>query len=94
MLMSKLLNRFLRRRRQGSSATAKSRLHFVLQHDRINLPPERMDEMKREILAVLVRYLAVDRDRVEIALEQRDRSHSQLVAELPFPRDNPAHGGS
>ena len=82
--MTSLLNRLFGRARRGSGATAKDRLRFVLQHDRINLPPERMDEMKREILAVIVKYLVVDKDRVEIALEQRDRTHSKLVAEIPF----------
>lgn len=82
--MTSLLNRLFGRTKRGSGATAKNRLHFVLQHDRINLPPERAEEMKKEILAVIVKYLAVDQDRVEIALEQRDRLHSKLVAELPI----------
>ena len=85
--MTSLLNRLFGRAKKGSGATAKNRLHFVLQHDRINLPPERMDEMKREILAVIVKYLVVDQERVEIALEQRDRSHSKLVAEIPFAKE-------
>ena len=88
--MTSLLNRLFGRARQGSGATAKNRLHFVLQHDRINLPPERMEEMKREVLAVIVKYLVVDQDRVEIALEQLDRSHSKLVAEIPFAKEKQA----
>ena len=82
--MTSLLNRLFGRTKRGSGVTAKSRLHFVLQHDRINLPPERAEEMKKEILAVIVKYLAVDRERVEIDLEQRDRMHSKLVAEIPI----------
>ncbi len=85
--MASFLNRLFGRARKGSGATAKNRLHFVLQHDRINLPPERMEEMKREILAVIVKYLVVDQERVEIALEQRDRTHSKLVAEIPFAKE-------
>lgn len=85
--MTSLLNRLLGRAKKGSGATAKNRLHFVLQHDRINLPPQRMEEMKREILAVIVKYLVVDQERVEIALEQRDRAHSKLVAEIPFAKE-------
>ncbi len=85
--MTSLLNRLFGRAKKGSGATAKNRLHFVLQHDRINLPPQRMEEMKREILAVIVKYLVVDQDRVEIALEQRDRTHSKLVAEIPFAKE-------
>ncbi len=82
--MTSLLNRLFGRRNKGSGATAKSRLRFVLQHDRINLPPERMEMMKREILDVIVKYLVVDKERIEIDLEQRDRTHSKLVAEIPI----------
>ena len=82
-LMTNLLSRLFGRAKKGSGATAKDRLRFVLQHDRINLPPERMEEMKREILAVIVKYLVVDKDRVEIDLEQRDRTHSKLVGRNP-----------
>lgn len=81
--MTSLLNRLFGRPRKGSGKTAKDRLRFVLQHDRINLPPERLEEMKRDILAVIVKYVVVDKDRVEIALEQRDRNHSKLVAQIP-----------
>ena len=87
--MTNLLSRLFGRGKKGSGATAKDRLRFVLQHDRINLPPERMEEMKREILAVIVKYLVVDKDRVEIDLEQRDRSHSKLVAEIPVAINTP-----
>ena len=85
--MASLLSRLFGRTKKGSGATAKNRLHFVLQHDRINLPPQRMEAMKKEILAVIVKYLVVDQERVEIALEQRDRTHSKLVAEIPFAKE-------
>lgn len=85
--MMSILDRIFGRQKRGSGATAKDRLRFVLQHDRINLPPERMEEMKRDILAVIVKYVVVDRDNVEIALEQRDRSYGKLVAEIPFLKE-------
>lgn len=85
--MASFLDRLFRRTKQGSGAIAKDRLRFVLQHDRINLPPERMEEMKRDILAVIVKYLVIDQDRVEIALEQRDHNHSKLIAEIPFVKE-------
>lgn len=86
--MASFLDRLFRRTRQGTGAIARDRLRFVLQHDRINLPPERMEEMKRDILAVIVKYLVIDSDRVEIALEQRDHSHSKLIAEIPFVKES------
>ncbi len=85
--MASFLDRLFRRTKQGTGAIAKDRLRFVLQHDRINLPPERMEEMKRDILAVIVKYLVIDQDRVEIALEQRDHNHSKLIAEIPFVKE-------
>lgn len=88
--MANLLSRLFGRAKKGSGATAKDRLRFVLQHDRINLPPDRMEEMKSEILAVIVKYLVVDEERVEIDLEQRDRTHSKLVAEIPVAINTPA----
>ena len=82
--MPSFLDRLFRRTKKGSGSIAKDRLRFVLQHDRINLSPERMEEMKQDILAVIVKYLVIDQDRVEIALEQRDPNHSKLIAEFPF----------
>lgn len=72
---------------KSSSDTAKERLQFVLIHDRINLPPERMEAMKREILAVISKYVAVETDGVEIALQKRERT-GMLVAEIPFSKTN------
>lgn len=85
--MASFFDRLLGRDKQGSGATAKDRLRFVLQYDRINIPPEKMEEMKREIMEVISKYVAVDREKVDIALEQRDRDHSKIVAEIPFTKD-------
>lgn len=85
--MSNFFDRMLGRSApKGSSSTAKDRLQFVLVHDRINLPPDKLREMKEEILAVISKYVSVDRERVDIALEQRERN-SKLVAEIPFSRN-------
>jgi cell division topological specificity factor len=84
--MSGFLDRVLGRnnpRRSGS--TAKERLQFILVHDRINLPPERLQEMKEEILAVISKYVAVNAEDVDIALQQRQRD-SLIVAEIPFKK--------
>lgn len=69
----------------NSRAMAKERLQFILVHDRINLPPERLEEMKAEILRVISKYVSVDSDHVDIALQKRERS-PYLVAEIPFQK--------
>lgn len=82
--MPEFIDRILGREPAKKTGTvAKERLQFILVHDRISLPPERMEAMKREILEVIAKYVSVDSDNVEIALEKRDRN-SALVAEIPF----------
>lgn len=88
--MMGLFDRMLgRNNRERSANTAKQRLQFVLVHDRINLPPERLQEMKTEILAVISKYVSVNDDSVEIALQQRDNESNLLIAEVPFSRHIP-----
>jgi cell division topological specificity factor len=84
--MSGFWERLLGRGNKGSGATAKQRLQFVLVHDRMDLPPEKLALMKQEILAVISKYVNVDEDHVDIALQQGDRRGSMLVAEIPFTK--------
>lgn len=82
--MPEFLDRLLGRASAKKSGTmAKERLQFILVHDRINLPPERMEAMKKEILEVIAKYVSVDNENVDIALQKRERA-SLLVAEIPF----------
>ncbi len=84
--MSNLFDRMLGRGRETSANTAKQRLQFVLVHDRINLPADKLKAMKEEILAVISKYVAVAGDDVDIALHQRDRNSNLLIAEIPFSK--------
>ncbi|MCA9903937.1 MAG: cell division topological specificity factor MinE [Anaerolineae bacterium] len=68
---------------RGTGQQAKDRLQFVLLHDRLNMSPERMEAMKQEILAVISKYVSIDEQKVDIALQRRD-SASLLIAEVPF----------
>ena len=70
--------------KEGSGAIAKSRLEVVLVHDRINLSPVRLRELKEELLAVIAKYIPIDPDSVDIAVEQPDRHSSKLVAHIPI----------
>jgi cell division topological specificity factor len=87
-MMAGFWERILGRGGKGSGATAKARLQFVLVHDRINLPPEKLALMKQEILAVISKYVNVDEDHVDIALQQGDSRGSMLIAEIPFTKAN------
>ncbi|MFY9720705.1 MAG: cell division topological specificity factor MinE, partial [Candidatus Cybelea sp.] len=65
---------FLRRLfgQPGSSATAKERLRLVLMTDHLELAPELIDAMKRDLVDVISRYVEVDRDRIEVNFERQD----------------------
>lgn len=67
----------------GSGKQAKSRLQFVLLHDRLAIAPEKMEAMKAEILDVIKKYIQVDTEHFDIALQRRE-SASLLVAEVPY----------
>ena len=86
--MNSLLERLMGRSASPSSAKiAKERLQLVLVHDRLDLSPDKLQEMKDEILAVIAKYVRYDRDNVEITVEQRQRDN-WLVADIPLSPGN------
>jgi cell division topological specificity factor len=66
-----------------SSATAKERLRLVLMTDHLALAPDMIDNMKRDLIDVISRYVEVDRDKVEVTFEQEDRVLAML-ANIPI----------
>lgn len=70
---------------RGTGLQAKERLQLILVHDRLNLPPEQLEAMKAEIMAVIAKYVAFNNEEVSIALQPRDRG-SMLVASIPFTK--------
>ena len=79
-LVDKLLGR-----QPASAATARDRLQLVLAHDRSDLSPELLDQMRREIFEVVAKYVDIDLEEGDVSLETEDRV-TALVANLPFRR--------
>ncbi|HEY1016135.1 MAG TPA: cell division topological specificity factor MinE [Herpetosiphonaceae bacterium] len=74
------------RKPESSSAVAKERLLTVLVHDRVHLTPADMDEMKREIIAVIGRYVEITNpDAIEVTLTRGEAS-DHLKADIPLGR--------
>ena len=67
----------------GSSATAKERLRLVLMTDHLELAPELIDAMKRDLVDVISRHVEVDRERIEVNFERQDRALAML-ANIPI----------
>ena len=82
MTLRDILDKLLRRQ-PASASTARERLQLVLAHDRSDLSPELLDQMRREIFEVVARYVEVDLDEGDVSLETEDRV-TALVANLPI----------
>jgi cell division topological specificity factor len=77
----------------GSSATAKERLRLVLMTDHLELAPEMIESMKRDLVDVISRYVEVDRERIEVNFEQQDRALAML-ANIPILSVNRPKNGT
>ena len=86
MTLRDILNKLLRRQ-EASANTARERLQLVLAHDRTDLSPDLLDQMRREILEVVAKYVEIDLDDGAVSLETEDRM-TALVANLPIKRDS------
>ena len=86
MTLRDILTKLLRRQ-EASANTARERLQLVLAHDRTDLSPDLLDQMRREILEVVAKYVEIDIDEGAVSLETEDRM-TALVANLPIKRDS------
>ncbi|OUX71931.1 cell division topological specificity factor MinE [Synechococcus sp. MEDNS5] len=84
MTLQDLLDRILGRQ-PASATTARERLQLVLAHDRSDLSPELLDQMRREIFEVVAKYVDIDLEEGDVTLETEDRV-TALVANLPIRR--------
>ena len=93
MTLKEFIDKLLRRQ-PASAETAKERLQLVLAHDRSDLNPELLEQMRREILEVVARYVEIDLEEGDVSLETEDRV-TALVANLPIRRPvaQPTKGG-
>ena len=66
---------------------AKDRLKLILIHDRGDIAPEIIEKIKAEILEVISKYIDIQVDDVEIAVNKSDEegeNTSALIANIPI----------
>jgi len=76
------LDRLFGKQESSSRVVAKERLQLVLVHDRINISPSTLEQMKDELITVISRYVEIDPDGVEVTFTQSKRA-SRLTADIP-----------
>lgn len=65
---------------------AKSRLKLVLMHDRTQLSPVLLAQMRDEMVDVISKYVEIDKEALEVNLESDDSNTIALVANIPVLR--------
>ncbi|HZO90604.1 MAG TPA: cell division topological specificity factor MinE [Chthonomonadaceae bacterium] len=70
---------------KSAKMVAKDRLRLVLMHDRADIPAPMMEEMRREILLVLSKYVDIDEKALDVSLERADGAVA-LIASIPIRR--------
>ena len=69
----------------ASGQKAKNRLQIVLMHDRTDISPQLLDNLRDEIVKVLTKYMDIDTQKIEIDLDH-DEQAVALVANIPVIR--------
>jgi cell division topological specificity factor len=66
-----------------SAIVAKNRLKVVLTHDRVNLSPEDIQNLKKELVNIFSKYVELDRDSIDVSLT-RSGNITSLVTNIPL----------
>jgi cell division topological specificity factor len=69
--------------RKKSAKGAKERLQLVLIHDRTDLTPAQLSNLKDELIETISRYIEIDPDAVSINIAHDGRAQ-RLVADIPL----------
>ncbi|MCH3964730.1 MAG: cell division topological specificity factor MinE [Clostridium sp.] len=75
--------------RQPSKDVAKERLRLILIHDRSNMSPDLLENIKEDILKVLSKYIEIDCEDINVKMtstEDMGKDSPALVASIPIKK--------
>lgn len=66
-----LLDYFISKKKPNSAQLAKERLQIVIAHERVDRSgPDYLPQMRRDIMAVINKYVPIDEDQVNVQFEK------------------------
>ncbi|MDT3698484.1 MAG: cell division topological specificity factor MinE [Thermincola sp.] len=70
--------------KEGASSknVAKERLRLVLVHDRADVSPQMLEDLKEDLIKVISNYMEIDERALEVNLDTSDNTVA-LVANIP-----------
>ena len=80
--MSSFLDRLLGRQ-PNSAQQAKERLKLVLVHDRTDISPGVLEDLKDDLIQVISKHIEIDPDAVRIEMSH-DGREQRLIADIPL----------
>lgn len=84
-IYNKILSLFGQNTKDESKNTAVNRLRLVLMQDRTNLTPEIMNRMRTELIAVLSKYVELDKEALDLNIGQEGEQMA-LMLSIPVIR--------
>jgi cell division topological specificity factor len=70
-----------------SADVARARLQFVLVHDRNEISPGVLQQIKDDIIAVISQHIRIDRRNVEVHF-MHEASEGKLIVDIPLLRED------
>ncbi|MHB9093637.1 MAG: cell division topological specificity factor MinE [Eubacteriales bacterium] len=80
--MLEFLLRILGKENVSSKNVAKERLRLVLVHDRADVSPQLLEELKEDLIKVISNYMEIDEKALEVNLDTSDNTVA-LIANIP-----------
>lgn len=80
--MLEFITRIFGKDSSPSKNVAKERLRLVLVHDRTDISPQLMQDLKSDLIKVISNYMEIDESALEVSLDSNENQIA-LVANIP-----------
>jgi len=79
---------YLRKRSAPSASVAKERLQIIISHERAQRnTPDYLPKLQEEILAVIAKYVPIDREQVVVSLDRAGDNSAVLELNITMPEE-------